>query len=87
MKSVDGWQPIATAPRDGTAVLLFSPGIGRWIGSSKPTWRLVDERRPTPSVAEKIIARDGDKKNLTEPTHWRHLPPPPDESLPSETEK
>lgn len=66
--SSPNWQPIETAPKDGTAVLLFTPGKGRWIGSfekRKPEWKLAgvsDDPRPE------------------RPTHWHPLPPPPESS-------
>ena len=63
----DQWQPIASAPKDGTKVLLYWPhwsGVAvigynadrRWISMVK----LSDEQDPGP-------------------THWRPLPLPPQE--------
>lgn len=60
------WQPISTAPKDGTPVLLFTPGKGRWIAKwkkSKSVWRVVHPG----SV----------KKQKEGPTHWMPLPDPP----------
>jgi len=58
---VDGWQPIETAPRDGTPVLAYWPGeaamfgVVMWDGDdwreSEYVWRY--------------------------PTHWMPLPQPP----------
>jgi len=60
------WQPIATAPKDGTQVLLFRAGKsmvqGWWNRGGAfhmPHWS-------TPS-------------GLFDPTHWRPLPPPPEQ--------
>lgn len=68
-----GWQPIETAPKDGTELLLcsihlYSPRTGCWAtyhpnAMGKAGWR-------TAPIC-------GDKLN---PTHWMPLPPPPQES-------
>lgn len=55
------WQPIATAPRDGTSVLIAVDGLvhlGRWFGGAK--WQIAD--------------RAFDARS---PTHWLPLPAPP----------
>ncbi len=65
------WQPIETAPRDGTYVILgggtagFGWSIeGRFIESDDNWWAINND----PS--------DYWGAPLT-PTHWMHLPPPP----------
>jgi hypothetical protein len=61
------WQPIETAPRDGTSVLLYLPGtrirVGCWRdrGSDGPGWG-----NPTESGERSAI--------LGSPTHWMPLP-------------
>lgn len=63
------WQPIESAPTDGTLVLLWertwtAPFVGQWGRLfSQLGWVM----RPHASLA-------GDA-----PTHWMHLPPPPKE--------
>jgi hypothetical protein len=66
------WQPIATAPKDGTDVLLFaregecapSVYVGRWSTSAwyGAAWVAYEHRSET--------------EYLT-PTHWMPLPAPP----------
>lgn len=58
------WQPIETAPRDGTEVLLFQEGqrnVARWIQSAVgPVWCTPDAHA------------------LYRPSHWQPLPKPPE---------
>ena len=68
-----GWQPIETAPKDGTEILLFCPHDDpqnvQGYFSSEPEeharyWR------PTESLVADVVG-------LIEPTHWMPLPTPP----------
>ncbi len=61
------WEPIDTAPKDGTRVILFYPAqggfsdMGRWnVPSSHylPHW-------------------NNGRLNIHEPSHWMPLPPAP----------
>jgi hypothetical protein len=75
-RDASGWQPIETAPRDGTEVLLTDGedvGGGFWDSEklsfakrSGPGWFWEMDRADLPS-ARKIIGI----------THWMPLPPPP----------
>lgn len=61
------WQPIATAPKDGAAVLVWSAGVGlvglcRYDGSD---WELVGG-----GLYSRWAVED-------DPTHWQALPEPP----------
>jgi hypothetical protein len=61
------WQPIETAPKDGTKVLLFCNPCGAGVGLfhlRRKLWVLGD---PNELEAEDIIF----------PTHWMPLPEPP----------
>ena len=69
-----GWQPIETAPKDGTDVLLYSPDaisdamIGHWVDGFGPpgdggAWWPDNDSARFPIDAW--------------PTHWQPLPPPP----------
>jgi hypothetical protein len=77
-----GWQPIETAPKDGTSVLIANdapgsvhPREGYYV---KPAQRFSDEPihlgwwRLAGSCAERIHGRT--------PTHWQPLPPAPTET-------
>ncbi len=56
-----GWQPIETAPRDGTPIMLGFAGAGV---SSGLWWRGGWARGPA-------------EQNDLSPTHWMPLPEPP----------
>jgi hypothetical protein len=61
LKQEAGWQPIDSAPRDGTRILLFHSGIagsGRWAGYFKEGWF-------------------NDRDIRVCPTHWTPLPESP----------
>lgn len=70
----DAWQPIATAPKDGTEVLLlFMPSeqqcVGEWWGLDKIgiQWRIAHVSGPEwEAITDEL-----------QPTHWQPLPPPP----------
>jgi len=64
-----GWQPIETAPRDGTEVILWDGAfrmIGHWTGDQKD-----------PECSPDGWVRDFCTDPMHEPTHWQPLPPPP----------
>jgi len=85
---MSSWQPIETAPRDGTIVLLASStmvGAGAWApdlhGDTYP-WAFVDDFSTCeltsgyPGIAPNAWAlNDG-------PSHWMPIPAPP-ESTPA----
>ena len=72
-----GWQPIETAPKDGTPVLVYPPtwakaiaSIAKWnkdeyAKKPRPYWRRVDD------YGKVTISRDNP------PTHWMPLPAAP----------
>ncbi len=71
------WQPIETAPRDGTPVLVFSPHVPL----SDPTNVAVGKFETYGEVSwwaycESVLA-DITGQIEPEPTHWMPLPKPP----------
>lgn len=68
------WQPIATAPKDGTQVWLWwdkKRRLGRWHEAENP-----------PSIggrfANWLTDDKGSVSAVTKPTHWMPLPAPPE---------
>lgn len=70
------WQPIETAPRDGTPVLIYGPRYKNvttaLCDSNALHWWVVDELEDIASDD------DGDGLEAMPPTHWMPLPEPPD---------
>lgn len=64
-----GWQPIETAPRDGTSILLLQSGC-RYVAH----WSVY--------VEQWVVDKGAAQGNY--PTHWQPLPDPPEvaEQLP-----
>jgi hypothetical protein len=71
----DDWQPIDTAPKDGTMLLLWSMGIH--LGS----WRVDDgysgDKEPSWFDNSCDSFTTGYSATPLNPTHWKHLPEPP----------
>ena len=65
------WQPIETAPKDGTVVIFYAPGGIFMAPSTEPKQASREERRK--------LAESGAWPNhqLWKVTHWMPLPPPP----------
>lgn len=69
---LDEWQPIETAPKDGTLVLIFDEKVDVYMAS----WINQSGLHPKPGW----IDAEGDP---CEPTHWKPLPQPPIGNLPN----
>lgn len=84
-----GWQPIETAPSDGTKVFLWLPEIedyqrARRIESFRrcqnSSWENEYGNGPAYNVNARVNPRHGYKEATWEPikpSHWMPLPPPP----------
>jgi len=67
------WQPIETAPKDGTFVLVYAPNVGEprvTVGS----WDREPDEEGGQRWRDDLFAWD-----TIEPTHWKTLPEPPAE--------
>jgi hypothetical protein len=68
----DEWQPIETAPRDETAVLLYFPGSWETDGVRVGWWH-------EGAWYEHEWSSNPMTDFYEEPTHWMPLPHPPQE--------
>lgn len=73
------WQPIETAPRDGTEVLAcivgFAPSLVRWLShNGKSMWSVDPE-----TFMDEDHFHEYFMGTSYDPTHWQPLPPPPQE--------
>ena len=72
------WQPIETAPRDGTRVMLGN-AAGVWVADWIPVYRT--GYRPDDPWHSALLNHDHIRESARyeAPTHWMPLPPPPDQ--------
>lgn len=64
------WQPIETAPKDGTRVILYVPPYGAMTGHN--TFSNFGGRQSDYWSCHSSLNRDA------QPTHWMPLPTPPE---------
>jgi hypothetical protein len=76
---MDNWQPIETAPKDGTVILLGCPAVG---AMKDPESRRVFEGLW--HKGQKTFTSVNGFLLLTVATHWMPLPDPPSQSDASE---
>jgi hypothetical protein len=73
MLEAEGWQPIESAPKDGSSILAYFP---RALETGKPylgeVWWRRDWMGPFSDGLESSARLD-----LCDPTHWMPLPSPP----------
>ena len=82
------WQPIATAPKDGTWLLLAGGAIDYgWDGDDQPScvagqWTTELNGQTREKGCWQFAWYDGGYYGEYEaPTHWQHLPPVPDPQI------
>lgn len=72
-----GWQPIETAPKDGTRILMavrgFVPAVAYWQNDRGVFDYLDAECMPDERAWQAMLANSFE----WEPTHWMPLPEPP----------
>jgi uncharacterized C2H2 Zn-finger protein len=71
------WRPIATAPKDGTEVLLYCPKRGTTVRGRWSDERYANKPRPYWTHDRERIWGKLDTR-ADQPTHWMPLPPPPE---------
>lgn len=76
----DGWREIASAPKDGTWFL------GYWPDCSFEN-RVIATKWYNAGVLEPYWLDAPDRRDWTEPTHWRPLPDPPAKADPAPQDK
>lgn len=86
------WQPIATAPKDGTEIVVFHREAGvcaAYCPGEGYAWHTMDGSNTVP-----VKDAHGNDTGLTrprltsfveDPTHWMPLPPPP--TIPAQVEE
>lgn len=67
------WQPIETAPRDGTRILAFGGGLGEIAEVVSYNERVGCWNAPNDTLDDTDYEPDG----YIRPTHWMPLPLPP----------
>lgn len=73
------WQPIETAPKDGTTVLLYRPTALRWCVVDKGRWETQKyHSKPSPYWSSDQKLPTVAEQRSWEPTHWMPLPEPPE---------
>jgi hypothetical protein len=83
MTQLAGWQPIESAPKDGTAIWLLVDGLP-YLGYGEPAHRELDRKAKWIVKASFRRCEDRADENYgcyghdAEPTHWIPLPEPPE---------
>lgn len=80
---MDAWQPIETAPKDGTKIVIWSERYSHcpiaWWGEEDGDegaffgWRLKDDHSPCGSCQDDFIGWNEDIEDGLMPTHWTTL--------------
>lgn len=71
------WQPIETAPRDGTWVLVYRKEDGTRNPISIRHWRRWQRGSTAPTFEQRWVDEWSQSRSLWESTHWMPLPEVP----------
>lgn len=77
-ESQAGWLPIASAPRDGTEVAVWREDAGVFTAHYRGSFQEGDTWGD-PTGPECWFSASGEDLTNDMPTHWRALPPPPED--------
>lgn len=88
LSHLTGWQPIGTAPKDGTVIILFGNGrvtAGHWEPEKWPvaaeycgkTGEYLGQYETGECIPAWWYSEDGGFADDSPPTHWMPLPTPP----------
>lgn len=76
------WQPISTAPRDGTSILVWTHHdeveVSSWYQTKGDTYEPIPGTEAYSLVKDKVFYEGW---NSNTPTHWMPLPAPPEPTL------
>lgn len=74
---MSGWQPIETAPKDGSYVLVY-PGIWTGVSCSVARWNEGKCKKTPRPYWDRLDSYGSILRNRQyKPTHWQPLPEPP----------
>lgn len=73
------WQPIETAPKDGTTILLYRPSAHPWGMVTPGKWDAQPHsKKPNPYWEMWFKIGGNYESRAWPPTHWMPLPAPPE---------
>ena len=74
------WQPIETAPKDGTSILISEEGHPYVMQASWEPWDYAHDQSDCYWRCGRQGAKGYDDSGSMDPTHWMPLPQPPSPS-------
>lgn len=66
------WQPIETAPKDGTCILVCD-----YFGTAIASWQVPGEEAAAEGCEPTWLAHSQECEEYLDPTYWQPLPEPP----------
>jgi hypothetical protein len=73
------WQPIETAPKDGTAILICANELGMIVFGQRIAVAKFHTEHDLEhgKVLDFVVADEGERRHVRFATHWMPLPPEP----------